>query len=143
MTKTLRQAKILRWQLKNKFIKSQNNDEWSNYKKQRNFCTNLLKKSKQNYFGQLDMKHSNDSRMFWKIIKPFFSDNGMNSNKVMMIEEDKLLSEQSSIAEIMNNYFVDISKSLNLKDSSESNIGNIGSNIRHLFKNILLENHVS
>ena len=89
------------------------------------------------------MKHSNDSRMFWKIIKPFFSDNGMNSNKVMMIEEDKLLSEQSSIAEIMNNYFVDISKSLNLKDSSESNIGNIGSNIRHLFKNILLENHVS
>ena len=43
----------------------------------------------------------------------------------------------------MNNYFVDISKSLNLKDSSESNVDNIGSNIRHSLKNVLFEDHVS
>ena len=43
----------------------------------------------------------------------------------------------------MNNYFVEISKSLNLKDSSESNVDNIGSNIRHLLKNVLFEDHVS
>ena len=43
----------------------------------------------------------------------------MNSNKMRIIEKDKLLSEERSIAEVMNNYFVDISKSLNLKDSSE------------------------
>ena len=70
MTKTLRKAIIFRSQLKNKFIKSLNNEDWSNYKKQRNFCTNLLKKSKQNYFGQPDMKHLNDGRKFWKIINP-------------------------------------------------------------------------
>ena len=34
----------------------------------------------------------------------------MNSNKMMIIEKDKLLSEEGSIAEVMNNYFVDISK---------------------------------
>ena len=72
MTKTLRKAIMLRYQLKNKFIKSRNKEDWSNYKKKRNFCTNHLKKSKQNYFGQLDMKHLNDNRKFWKIIKPFF-----------------------------------------------------------------------
>ena len=47
------------------------------------------------------MKHLNDNRMFQKIIKPFFSFNGMNSNKMMIIEKDKLLSEEKSIAEIM------------------------------------------
>ena len=70
MTKTLCKAIMFRSQLKNK-VKSRNNEEWSNYKKQENFCTNLLKKSKQNYFGQLDIKHLNDSRKFWKITKPF------------------------------------------------------------------------
>ena len=53
----------------------------------------------------------------------------------MIIEKDKLLSEERSIAEVMNNYFIDISKNLNLKDSSESNANNIG-NIRHSLRNI-------
>ena len=43
----------------------------------------------------------------------------------------------------MNNYFVDISKNLNLKDSSESNADNAGSNIRYSLKNILFEDHVN
>ena len=81
------------------------------------------------------MKHLNDNRKFWNIIKPFFSEKGINSNKMMIIEKDKLLSEERSIAEVMNNYFIDISKNLNLKDSSESNANNIG-NIRHSLRNI-------
>ena len=36
----------------------------------------------------------------------------------------------------MNHYFVDISKNLNMKDNTDSNI-------RHLLKNVLFENHVS
>ena len=36
-------------------------------------------------------------------------------------------------------YFVDISKRLNLKDSSESNVDNTGSNVRHSFKNVYLK----
>ena len=72
MTKTLRKVIMFKSQLKNKFLKSWNNEDWFNYKKQRNICTNLLKKRKPNYFGQLDMKHLNDSRKFWKKIKTFF-----------------------------------------------------------------------
>ena len=64
----------------------------------------------------------------------------MNSNKMMMIGKDKLLSEEGSIAEAMNNYFVAISKSLNLKDSSESKVD---SNFGHSLNNVLLEDHVS
>ena len=43
---------------------------------------------------------------------------------MMIIEKDKFLSEERSIAEVMNNYFVDILKIPNLKDSSESNVDN-------------------
>ena len=103
----------------------------------------FLKKSKQNYFGQLDMKHLNDSRKFCNIIKPFSSEKGVNSNKMMIIEKNKLLSEKRSIAEFINKYFVDISKGLNLKDCSETNVDNTGSNIRYSLKNVLFEDHVS
>ena len=70
-------------------------------------------------------------------------DKGMNSNKMMIIEKDKLLSEEESIAEVMNNYFVDVSKSLKLKDSSESNVDNTGSNCGHSLNNVSFEDHVS
>ena len=67
----------------------------------------------------------------------------MNFNKMMILEEDKLLSEEGSIAEVMNNYFVDISKSLNLKDFSESNMYNSGNNRGHSLNSVLFEDHVS
>ena len=62
---------------------------------------------------------------------------------MMIIEKDKLLSEERSIAEVMNNCFVDISKSLNLKDSSKWNVDNTGNNIKHALKNVLVEDHVN
>ena len=62
----------------------------------------IFEKSKQKYFGQLDMKHLNDCGMFWKIMKTFFSNKGMNSNK-MIIENGKFLSEERSISGFMNN----------------------------------------
>ena len=67
----------------------------------------------------------------------------MNSNKMMIIEKYKLLSEERCIAEAMNKYFVGVSKSLNLKDCSQSNVDSTGSNIRHSFRNVLFEYHVS
>ena len=38
----------------------------------------------------------------------------MNSYKKMITEMDELLSAKRSIAEVINNYFVNTSKSLNL-----------------------------
>ena len=67
----------------------------------------------------------------------------MNSNKMMIIEKVKLLSEGRSIAEVMNNYLVDLSKSLNLMDSSESRVENTCSNITHSLKNVLSDDHLS
>ena len=53
------------------------------------------------------------------------------------------MEEEKPVAEIMNNYFVNMTKTLNLKDFLESNVDNIGSNIMHSFKNVSIENHES
>ena len=52
MTKTFRKATMKRSNLKNKFNKERNAKNWSDYKQQRNYCSNLLKESKIRHFNK-------------------------------------------------------------------------------------------
>ena len=47
---------MTRSRLKNVYLKTRNSKNWENYKKQRNFCTNLLKKTKSEYFQNVNIK---------------------------------------------------------------------------------------
>ena len=46
MTEKLRKEVMTRSYLRNKYDKNRTYENWSNYKKQRNICTNILKKTK-------------------------------------------------------------------------------------------------
>lgn len=48
-------------------------------------------------------------------IKPYFCDKGSMVNKIMLVEKDKNLSKEKKAAKLMNNYFINIKKTLNLK----------------------------
>ena len=49
MTKILRKAIMKRSKSRNKFKEERNIENWSEYKRQRNFCSNLLKQSKKRH----------------------------------------------------------------------------------------------
>ena len=50
-------------------------------------------------------------------VKPYFSNKGASStNKIQLIEEGKLISDDKKVANIFNSYFNEITDSLNLKD---------------------------
>ena len=55
MTKTLRKAIMKRSKLKTKFSKERNGKNWSGYKQQRSYCSNLLKESKTHHFNNLNV----------------------------------------------------------------------------------------
>ena len=84
MTKELRKEIMLRSKLKNKFNKERNHINWYNYKRQRNHCLSILRKSKKEYFNSLNMKQVSDNKLFWKSVKPFFNDKGFNSSKTLV-----------------------------------------------------------
>ena len=44
------------------------------YKKQRNYCVSLLRKSKANYYANVDEKKVSDNKLFWKVKKPSLLD---------------------------------------------------------------------
>ena len=62
MTKALRKAIMIRSGMKYLYLKNKTDLNWSNYKKQRNFCTNLLRKTKKEYFSKLDIIEISDSK---------------------------------------------------------------------------------
>ena len=116
MTKALRKAIMARSLLKNAYLKTRNSKNWGNYKKQRKFCTNLLKKTKKEYFRNLNIKDLNDNKKFWKKIKPFFSDICLETNNIILKEKNELIIS-FTLANLFNNYFINITSTLKLKTS--------------------------
>ena len=73
-----------RSRLENINIYKRNDKNWENYKKKRNLCVDLLRKTKIEYFKNLNVKDLSDNRKFWKTIKPYFSNKGLNSIKLLL-----------------------------------------------------------
>ena len=127
MPKALRNAIMYRSKLKSIYHDNRTEDNWANYKKQRNSYVNFLYKTKTEYFQKLNVKDLSDNRKFWKTIKPFFSSRGLNSNKLMLKENNRLITEEKELATIMNNFFVNITESLDLKKDDDSSLNPISS----------------
>ena len=51
-------------------------------------------------------------------MKPFLTDKGINSDKITLIENDKILDEDGEVAEILNNFFSDVPKNLGAVENS-------------------------
>ena len=77
------------------------------YNIQRNYCVSLIRKTKRDYYSNLNHKQVTD-KIFWKTIKPSFTDKGINNEKITLIENGETLSKNEEIAENLNNYFSDI-----------------------------------
>ena len=71
MNKDLSKAFMHRSKLKNMYNKNPTETNNLLYKKQRNFCVNLLKNEKKKYYNNLYLKIFDDSKIFWERIKSF------------------------------------------------------------------------
>ena len=125
--KSLRKAIMLRSRLKNNFNKQRSDENWDNYKKQRNFCVKLLRQTKEKYFSDINVKSISDNKKFWKTIKPFFSNKGLNTNSMMLVEDNGIVRNEEIIANIMNNYFTNITTHLKLKPTKTDPKANLTS----------------
>ena len=101
---------------KNTYFKNKTAENWETYRKLRNDCVKLTKKVKREYFQKLDINYIKDNKMFWKTIKPLFSNKGSKSTKIILVENDEIVSDDKKTGEIMNEYFVNITKDLDIPE---------------------------
>ena len=83
-------------------MKNRNTTNWNNYKSQRNFCTNLHRKTKRDYLRKLNIIELNGNKKFWKRIKPFFSDKGLANNSIVLKENGNLITDTQELANLFN-----------------------------------------
>ena len=85
----------------------------------------LLRKAKQQYFKNLNLNDVTDNKSFWRTIKPYFNEKGSGSDKIALYGNESVLTNEKEIANTMNNYFINITKHLNLKPHTASNTRDI------------------
>ena len=143
ITKALSKAIMLRSKLKNIYNKYPTEGNNRLYKKQRNYCVNLLTKEKKRYYNNLDLKIFDDNKTFWQRVKPLFSDkkSSLQSN-IVIIEDDIVYTEKLQVAEKLNNFFVEAVENLEIEPFTvicDEDI--ISENIPEIIK--MYENHPS
>ena len=116
MTKQLRKMIMNRSRYKNAYFKSKTTENWEKYRKLRNDCVSLTKKVKREYFANLNINSVNDNKTFWRTVKPFFTDKSKKSSKIILVENNEIIMDNKHNAEVMNDYFVNITQTLDIPE---------------------------
>ena len=114
MNKTLSKAVMTRSRLRNRYLRKPNITNRNAYKKHRNFCVRLFKKEKKSYYENLDTNKFTENKLFWKAIKPLFSEKQTLHSKITLVENEIIISKDEQIAETMNTYFSNIVENLDI-----------------------------
>ena len=118
MNKVLSKEIMTRNRLRNKLLKERSEENKKKCSKQRNYCVSLLKKSKSDYFGNLNDKNINDDKIFWKTIKPFLSHKVRSTNKMILIDKEDIIMGDYNTAKVSKTFLSYIVSNLNIAEYS-------------------------
>ena len=121
---------------KNKYLKNRTVDNWERYQQLRNKCVKLTKKVKTDYFKNINIQSIIDNKKIWKTVKPNFS-NKIKTENIILLDDGKIISENTKIAEVFNDYFINIVKDLQITDIILAEVPVIPQNINDPIDNIL------
>ena len=116
MTKALRKANMRRSELESKYFKNKTNENKARFKKQKNFCSKLYKKERKKFYSNLELNEIIDNKLFWKTIKPLLSEKSIQSSKISLASNNKVISEDLELAKTFNIYFGNAVNNLGIKE---------------------------
>ena len=109
MSKELRKAIYTRSRLRNKFCKNPTTENEQIYKKQRNKCVKIRRKSIKSYFNKITQNGVVNNKNFWNIIKPFLTNKGfIDGNEITIVDGDEIISEEKELVKIFNEHYINI-----------------------------------
>ena len=57
-----------------------------------------------------------DNKLFWRRTRPLFTDKVSVTNKIILSEQDDIITDNKRIASTFNNYFVNVTNTLSIKE---------------------------
>ena len=83
--------------------------------KQRNRCVSFLRKTKREYYSNLDEKNIYDNKTFWKTVKPMLSKKIKFNERITLIENDEIIKTEKRTAEVLNAFFSNVVQNLDIQ----------------------------
>ena len=81
--------------LRNKFCDEASAENKAAYKKQRNKCVKIRRKSIKRYMDKVSEKGIETNKSFWNFVKPFMTNKGMvASNDLTLIEGKNVITDE-------------------------------------------------
>ena len=108
---------LKRSELETKYYKFKTLSNFKSFKKQKNFVSRLYKKERKKFYTNLDLNEITDNKKFWRTLKPFFSEKGKKQQKITLVKDNDIISEDAQVAETLNSFFENAVKSLNIKEN--------------------------
>ena len=107
--------------LRNTFLRNRSEENKESYDMQRNYCVSLLRKSKRDYYNNLNEKNICDNRKFWKIVKPLLSNKIVPNEKITLVGGKEIIKTNQANAKVLNNFFSNIIKNLEIPQYNQVN----------------------
>ena len=117
ITKEMRKAIMLRSQLENKFYHYRTEEYRRALKKQKKYCNRLYKRERKKYYSKLNLNNINDNKKFWNTMKPLFSDKGGAKDNIVLVEDNKMISGDTEVAQAFNTFFKTSVNSLGISEN--------------------------
>ena len=87
--------------------KSGSDHDWLNYRRAKNYVTNLIRQTKTKL-----RENKHNSRKLWNLIKCLSGNDGLEHELQQLAEESEIITNKGDIAETLNCFFVDQQKNL-------------------------------
>ena len=114
ITKRLKKEIWKRSRLKNTANKTRHQFDISQYKRQRNLVTSLVKKEKRKFFNNFELQ--TDKKKFWEACKPYLSKKfSPGEDRIFLKNNGLLITDEQRIADQFNLFFTNITSTLNIK----------------------------
>ena len=70
------------------------------------------------------MKKNTDNKHFWKATNPSFADQILKDEKIVLVEDDKVITAETDLAKIFEDHFKNIVESLHIERPYKDDFGN-------------------
>ena len=88
-------------------------------------CGESTKKVNRDYFVNLNLNSVTDNKKFWQSVKPNFTNKSIKSKKIVLVENGDIISETNKTVEIMNDYFVNITREIDVPEVCHTDVGSL------------------
>ena len=122
ITKELSKAIKQKSKLRNLYLKVRLDENRIRYRKQRNICVSLLRKARRKHYKNVSIADVTDNKKFWKRVKPLFGNKIKGNPNIALLESNDLISDEKSLTEIANNYFVISNLVINILDDKSGKV---------------------